>query len=420
MNKATLRLLLLFNVFTSACQPQEKPDSPYVVMVSFDGFRHDYVQQFEANNFQEMIRNGVSASAMQPSYPSKTFPNHYTLVTGLYPDHHGLVDNTFYDAKLDVVYGGGNRSTIENADFYGGLPLWQLAQQNGMRSASYFWVGSEAPVAGFYPDYYHIYDGSISNEKRILAVTEWLELPADKRPQFITLYFSLVDTQGHRFGPESGETREAVQEADRLLGMLRENLASSGLPIDLIVVSDHGMQEIPPVADHYIALESLTTELDTAKFRWINNGAHAHFYLKDKSQKDLLFDKLKEKEHPYTVYRKEDLPASMNYGSHNRVGDVMVVMEPGYYLSSKQRIDQILANTETHGEHGFDPRATKDMDGIFYAIGPSFKKGLQIGRFENIHVYPLVATLLGISEWPAIDGRSEVLAKTLNLKTHKP
>ncbi len=414
MKKAALLILVFSAVLHSACQPKGKKEVPFVVMVSFDGFRHDYVAQYETPNFKKMIASGVSAEALIPSYPSKTFPNHYTLVTGLYPDHHGLVDNSFYDSALVQVYSPGNRATVENADFYGGLPLWQLAQQNGIRSASYFWVGSEAPVAGSYPDYYHIYDGSISNEERILAVKEWLELPAEDRPQFITLYFSLVDTQGHRFGPVSEETRLAVKEADRLLGLLRENLAGLDLPIDLIVVSDHGMQEVPPQTDHYLAVETLTKDLDTSSFQMVNNGAHAHFYLKNKELTERLYHQLQSKAHPYAVYRKEDLPTSMNYGTHSRVGDVMVVMQPGYYLHTQQRIDQILANGATHGEHGFDPEATDDMHGVFYAAGPSFKKGYTLPPFENIHVYPLIATLLGISEWPKIDGRKEVLIDILN------
>ena len=195
MNKY-FELIILIAVlgFVAIAKTSEKHEPAYVLMISFDGFRHDYVEKYDAPHFKAFIEKGAKAEALTPSFPSKTFPNHYSLVTGMYPGNHGLVDNSFYDEELDVVYRASKRELVENPAFYGGLPLWQLTQQNGMKSASYFWVGSEAPVAGSFPDYYYIYDGSVSNEARIDEVVRWLNLPEEDRPHFISLYFSLVDS----------------------------------------------------------------------------------------------------------------------------------------------------------------------------------------------------------------------------------
>ncbi|HEY9117374.1 MAG TPA: ectonucleotide pyrophosphatase/phosphodiesterase [Roseivirga sp.] len=405
-------LLIVVLCFVGMAKTRQESPKPYVIMVSFDGFRHDYVEKYNAPNFKEFIKNGVAAEAMTPSFPSKTFPNHYSLVTGLYPDHHGLVDNTFYDKELDLQYSIGNRERVENPAFYGGLPLWQLVQQNGMKSASYFWVGSEAPVAGSFPSYYHKYSDDVDNETRVNATIDWLKLPIEDRPHFITLYFSLVDSKGHSYGPEHEETKAAVLEADRLLGLLKTGVEALNLPVDIIVVSDHGMEPIYPKRENYIDFAELTKDLNT-QVKSVNNGPHAHFYIDDVDIKEKTFQTLKSKENNFKVYRKEKLPKHLHYGTHERVGDIMIIVEPGHYLSSTGRIKNNIDNQITRGEHGFDPYHTPNMGAIFYANGPSFKSGLKIGEFENVNVYPLVTKILGIDHLPNLDGRLEVLKKIL-------
>lgn len=405
-------LLIVVICFVGMAKTSQVTPTPYVIMVSFDGFRHDYVEKYNAPNFKEFIKNGVAAKSMIPSYPSKTFPNHYSLVTGLYPDHHGLVDNTFYDQQLDLRYSISNRERVENPAFYGGLPLWQLAQQNGMKSASYFWVGSEAPVAGSFPNYYHTYSDDIDNETRVNATIDWLKLPQADRPQFITLYFSLVDSQGHSFGPDHEETKAAVLEADRLLGLLKAGVNQLNLPVDIIIVSDHGMEPIYPKRENYIDFSELTQGMNSEVMA-INNGPHAHFYIDDGKLKEETYKQLKRKEKKFKVYRKEELPKHLNYGSNDRIGDLIIIVEPGHYLSTSGRIKNNIEKQITRGEHGFDPYTTPTMGAIFYANGPSFKSGLMIEKFENVNVYPLVAKILGIENLPEIDGRLEVLEHVL-------
>jgi predicted AlkP superfamily pyrophosphatase or phosphodiesterase len=212
LNKLYVLLIVLSSQFAKA------QDKTQVLLISFDGFRHDYVERFEAPNFKAFIAQGTAAKSLVPSFPSKTFPNHYSIITGLYPGHHGLISNSFYDSKRNEKYSIRNRKVVEDPYYYGGTPLWQLTQENGHKAASFFWVGSEAPIKGSFPDFYKIYDGSVSNYARVDSVISWMGLPALERPLFTSLYFDLVDTQCHRFGPNSQELREAVLEADTILG----------------------------------------------------------------------------------------------------------------------------------------------------------------------------------------------------------
>jgi len=417
MFKKRLSLYFLITIigFTVVAHGQQKEPAPYVILISLDGFRHDYVEKFDTPHLQKLISQGVSAKAMLPSYPSKTFPNHYTIVTGLYPDHHGLVDNIFYDPELDLQYSTRNRSVVENPAFYGGTPLWQLVQQKGMKSASYFWVGSEAPVTGSFPDYYHIYDGAVPNEARINAAIDWLNLPASERPNFMTLYFSLVDSQGHATGPNAEATKQTVLEADRLIGLLVEKLKTVDLPVNIIITSDHGMHEIAPRDEAYLTVSDLLKDFDRDKFRFVGNGAHGHFYAQDKSYLNEIATTLSARtdSDKFEVFFKDEMPENWHYGTNKRVGDLFIKINTEHYLTSSGRKADIIANNEFHGEHGFDPDETEDMGAIFYASGPSFKSGMKIGEFRNIHIYPMIAKILGINSLPEIDGKLEVLAPIL-------
>ncbi len=407
-------LLAVSLVFTSCSKSETSGDtSPYVILVSFDGFRHDYAEKFNATNFKDFASKGASAEAMISSYPTKTFPNHYTIVTGMYPGNHGLVDNTFYDPGRETTYRIGSRTHVEDAYYYEGLPLWQLVQQNGMKSASYFWVGSEAPIAGSYPDYYHIYDGSVPNEDRIIAVREWLNLPKNERPQFITLYFSFVDSQGHATGPNAPQTGEAVLEADRLLGLLMQYVNASDLNINVILTSDHGMLELQNKEGTLIYTDDIFEGLDMDDVNLLNNGTHAHLFIENPQDFEDIMHFVKPRENNFKIYSKEEIPEEWHYQNSNRIGDIFIVADPGHHLTSRASQAFRPETRQVWGNHGFDPYASDDMGAIFYAQGPQIKEGLQIGQFENIHVYPLVAEILGIKNIPQIDGSLSVLESIL-------
>jgi predicted AlkP superfamily pyrophosphatase or phosphodiesterase len=341
-----------------------------------------------------------------PSFPSKTFPNHYTLVTGLYPGNHGLVDNQFYDPAQGKRYGMRDKKVVRDPSFYGGTPLWQLAQQQGLNAASYFWVGSEVSLHGQYPRYYFPYDESVPNEKRIDQTIEWLKLPEAERPHFISLYFSLVDTEGHKSGPKSDALKRTVLKADSLLGVFMTKAKATKLPINVIIVSDHGMYELKQEEKTYIPFFSLVNMKDTSHV-FVNGGTQMHIYTK---KVDSLFTVLSNQQKNYKVYRKNDLKASWHY-DHERAGDLLLVADPGYYILDQPRREGSWSN-EAFGVHGYDPATVKDMQGIFYAAGPDIKKGSSVQAFENVHVYPLIVEILGLKS-PKTDGSLDVLKSIL-------
>ena len=382
-------------------------DRPYVVLISFDGFSHEYVSLYDTPNLDKFILGGTSASRMVSSYPSKTFPNHYTMVTGLYPGNHGLIDNSFYDRQRKEVYRVSDRTKVEDEYYYGGTPLWQLVQQGGMKSASYFWVGSEAPVSGSFPDFYKIYDGKVPNEERINVVLDWLKLEEEERPNFVSLYFSFIDDVGHEYGPYSEEMAEAVVEADRLVGLLLDKMSSLSFKPNVILVSDHGMMPMDNDPDTFIPFDKLIN-LENPAFLGVNNGTHGHVYAitADNSQVDSLYNSLKlSAELGYGVYKHDNLPEHWNF-ENDRVGDIFMVADPGKYLTRSSR--NIDSWEEEWGTHGFDPYVCEEVGAIFYANGPNIAVNKKIEEFQNIHLYPLIAEIFGLTI-PEIDGRLEVL-----------
>lgn len=399
-------LLLLISSFPVFAQTKTVP---YVVMVSFDGFRYDYVKKYNPRHIKKFIRKGAAATKMLPSYPSKTFPNHYTLVTGLYPAHHGLVDNSFYDVNRNTNYTISQRDKVEDPYYYGGTPIWQLVQQNGMKAASYFWVGSEAPIEGSFPTYYHVYDQKIPNRNRVQAVFDWLNLPESERPHMMTIYFSMVDTKGHDFGPNAPETRDAVMEADSLVDMLMTGLKKIDLPVNVILTSDHGMYEMKNEPDRFIYTEDVLQGLDRNDFVFVNSGSHANIFLKNKAKEVSILQSIKDKQSHFKVYKKADIPSNLHYNDHPRIGDLTLMAEAGFSFYSKESLAKKPMVKKVWGAHGFDPYTTDEMGAIFYAKGPNIKKRKTIPEFQNIHVYPFVASLLGITVPANIDGDAKVL-----------
>jgi len=377
-------------------------EAPYVIMVSIDGFRHDYAEKHGAKNLLDMVKNGSSAVRMIPSFPSKTFPNHYSLVTGMYPQNHGIVANSFYDPELKKAYRVSNRDVVEDGSWYGGIPLWNLAQLQGMVSASYFWVGSEANVNGLHPKYYYKYDKQTPYEYRVKRVLEWLQLPPEQRPHMITLYFSLVDTIGHKYGPDAKETKEAVQYVDEQIGALRSGISELGLPINLIVTADHGMAEV-------YKLINIRDYVEVERERFFA-GPVAMIYTKNEAETNDLYTTLSQQK-MFRTYKRDQVPNYLNFSNNGRIGDLVLIADSPHLIinskSDKKELDRI------EGTHGYDPFDHQDMGAIFYVEGPTIKKGHTIAPFENIHVYPLVAKLLGLDMLMPVDGKAKVLETIL-------
>lgn len=381
-------------------------EQPYLILISCDGYRWDYTQRFQPPNISRFAEEGVRAFSMIPSFPSKTFPNHYAIATGLRPERNGLVNNSFYDAERGELYRISKRSAVEDGTWYQGLPLWVNAEQNGITAASYFFVGSEADIQGVRPTYYYRYKGSTPNAKRVQQVLDWLQLPEAERPRMITLYFSDMDDVGHRQGPsDTAAVRNRLLRLDKVLGKLFRGVEQSGLPVNIIMVSDHGMVDVSP--DRLINIDPLEQE---EQYRIVNNGALAHVYLNEgaDSVAALRYLSRQAAELPMEVFPLAEFPHYQDK-SNLRLGQFILYPEYRYYLSDSRRIAMVQNGTFSQGgEHGFNPEFP-EMHAIFYAKGPAFRSGLTIPSFRNVHVYPLACRLLGLPVPEGIDGRPEVL-----------
>ena len=315
-----------------------------------------------------------------------------------------MVNNNFYDENKKAAYSLGNKKAVADSSWYGGTPLWVLAEKQQMLSASFFWVASESAIQGVRPTYYYNYSDAFKIDARINAVKNWLLLPADKRPHFITFYFPEVDHESHTYGPESKQTEEAVHFVDESIGKIAAMVDALHLPVNFIFVSDHGMTAVDTL--HSIQMPAA---LDTNKFIIPRGDALVQLYAKDK--KDILptYEALKKEAKDYDVYLTKDMPARWHYGKkddrYNRLGDIILTPHlPLSFNFGKRPV--------TPGKHGFDP-ALPDMHATFFAWGPQFKNNKKIGDFENVNIYPLVAKLLGLSYTEKIDGRLKVLNNIL-------
>ncbi|MFY0253953.1 ectonucleotide pyrophosphatase/phosphodiesterase [Chitinophaga sp. 30R24] len=378
---------------------------PYVIMISIDGFRYDYAEKYHAANLLQLSGAGVRALAMQPSFPTLTFPNHYSLVTGLYPAHHGLVDNYFYDRKRDAVYKVGNPDVVTDGTWYNGVPLWVLAEKQQLLSASYFWVGSESAIQNVRPTYYFKYQEKTGIDQRIQQVVNWLKLPEEERPHLITFYFPEVDHMGHRYGPDSDSVRNAVQFVDASIGKMVAAVNQLHLPVNFIVVSDHGMLKAD--TEHPVEVQEVPV-LQPLKILW--GSEKIMLYGKNEQDIRAAYDYLKQHENHYTAYLKKETPERWHYGQediYHRIGDIILLAEPNYIFGLPGK------KYSTLGYHGYDNNLT-NMNAIFMAWGPAFKPATRIATFENVHVYPLVANILGLNITQPIDGKLDVLEAILN------
>lgn len=385
----------------------ENSTKPYVILISADGFRHDYARKYNAVNLLKLAEKGVVSKGMIPSYPTNTFPNHYTLVTGMYPSTHGLIDNSFYDPHRDETYNMGSWATVADSSWYGGLPLWGLAEKNGMVSASLFWVASGTRAGGFQPSYYYQYHSEFSNDRKVEIVKEWLQLPEEVRPHLITLYFPETDSQGHYYGPDSKETETAVLEIDRTVGKLTEEVEKLGLPVNFLFLADHGM--ILSDVDNPMKIPEL---VNNRRFVVTNSFSLVRIYALNPEQVKPTYRQLrKEKNKGYKVYLTHRFPKRLHFrtNAHDRLGDILLVPHAPKVFAAVPA-----PKRKYPGAHGYDPRKVPDMNAVFQAWGPAFKPAQTIGTFENIHVYPLVAKILGLPVTHAIDGKEKVLEKILN------
>ncbi|MFC4728259.1 ectonucleotide pyrophosphatase/phosphodiesterase [Coralloluteibacterium thermophilus] len=387
LNRLACGLAALF--LLSACATLRGDDTPApLILISLDGVHPDYLGRGDTPALDALAADGVLARWMTPSYPTLTFPNHYTLVTGLRPDHHGIVNNTIRDPELGR-FTLSNREAVGDGRWWGGEPLWVTAQKAGLSAATMFWPGSEAEIAGMRPDRWTPFDGKLPPEARVDRLLGWMDLPAAARPHFITLYFEHVDSAGHYHGPESPERVAALAQIDAALQRLFDGLRARGLfdRVNIIVVSDHGMAETTP--QRLVFLDDL---MDLDDWEVVTAGQVVGL---SPTREDAALPR----ENPHLqCWRKEDLPAEWHYGTHPRIPEVICQAAIGW--KALRRADLLRFGGRVNGgEHGFAPEEPA-MRALFLAHGPDFARGRVIDPIDNVDVYPVLAELLGLTPLP--------------------
>ncbi len=386
---------------------QSQMSKPTVIMISIDGFRADYLDLYKPPTLLSWAKNGVRSEGLIPAFPTLTFPNHVSLVTGLRPGNHGIVGNTFYDEKKEKFYTMTDPKSVNDGSWYRGVPLWAAAEKQGMLAATCFWVGSEAKIGGIDPTYLKKYDGRVSNDQRVKWITEWLSLPDSKRPHFINLYFSDVDASGHKFGANTEETKQAVLSIDQSLSQLKTFIEKNKLDVQIVVVSDHGMKTVEKTID----ITSVTST-SLKSFKNSGRGALVTFYTDDDSLVEKAYTDLKNIPGEFSVYKASELPAHWSLNDPDRRGDIIVIGNPGVYIGFNNGFSSEIG-TSSIATHGWDAKNTAELNGLFIAYGSQFKKALRIPAIENVHVYPLVMDILELDSGGEIDGKLEVLKPVL-------
>lgn len=362
-----------------------------LLLISIDAFRTDYIDRGLTPTLAMLAQTGVHADAMQPSFPSLTFPNHYTLVTGLYPDHHGIVNNTMVDPALGK-FSLGNRKAVGDGRWWdGGTPIWEDADAHGLRTATMFWPGSEADIHGKHPDYWLPYDGAVTADQRVDQVLAWLDLPAVQRPAFLTLYFDQVDHAGHAHGPDSPEVDRALRDTDAALARLVAGLKRRGLfdRMNIIVLADHGMASNPLA--HSVLVDTL---IPLDRVRVVTLGIVAGFDPKPGDDFTAIERTLEQPQRHMQCWDKTRIPARLHYGSNPRVPQLVCLAETGWRITTTDYLAKHSGRISI-GEHGYD-NADPRMRALFVAHGPAFQAGLRFPEFPNVDVYPLMTHLLGV------------------------
>ncbi len=389
-----LSVVILFSLLVLSLNAQQ----PYVILVSFDGFRWDYSERGITPNLSKIKDEGVASLSLQPSFPSKTFPNHYSIITGMYPENHGIIANDFYNRLCGLRYKVGDTVSVRNSDWYNGEAFWETAERNGIKCASYFWPGSEVNNTLRRPSYFKNYNHNTPRRHRIDEVINWLKLPYSERPKFITLYFHDTDDIGHEFGPNSPEIDECITSMDSLAGYLYSRISELSFAdsVNLIFVSDHGMTEIDSKKviniDEILPDASFTLEGDKT-FGFIRTEPENVYS---------IYNKLKNNENNFKVYLKSEVPNYLHFSKNPNIPDIIMLADLGWSILNNEQVERF-SDYRGRGNHGYDNKLT-DMHGIFIAKGPSFKSGFMTGTISNIDIYPMLCKIFNIEPNKNIDG----------------
>ena len=396
MIRASYLLIIsfLFFLFTVQCNSDVKPEKSTnpVLLVSIDGFMNEYLDRNDTPNFDRFVQNGTKAEYLIPVFPTKTFPTHWSIATGLYTENHGIIANSFYDYELEARFSYGPQGGPNDERWWGGEPIWVTAEKQGKTAVTFFWVGSEASINGVRPTKWMDYDGSVPDSVRIDSVMTWLDPVGDVQADFSTLYFSFVDSRGHAYGPDSPEVDEAVREMDGLLGYLLDQIEAVGLSdrLNVILVSDHGMAELSD--EKIIFLEDIINLNDVDVIDWTPVAM-----LRPKEGKtEEVYNALKENEENYRVFLRDEMPERFRFSNHYRIPEIIMIAEMSYTITNRPFYERRGIIAATHGYDNMEP----EMRTFFVAGGPDFKQGVVVDPFESVHIYELMAYLLRLEPAP--------------------
>lgn len=383
-----------------------------VLLVSIDGYRSDYLARGLSPTLAMLARTGVLADSMQPSFPSLTFPNHYTLVTGLRPDHHGIVNNTMHDPQLGDFSLSNRKAGRDGRWWAQGTPIWETADRHGLKNGTLFWPGSEAAIHGYRPDYWKPFDAKVTPDARVDQVLAWLDLPLDQRPSFLTLYFDAVDHAGHQHGPDSSQVNDKLRETDEALTRLVRGLRQRKMfnQINLIVLADHGMAAVP--AQNSVVIDKL---IPLDKVQMVTKGIVASFNPRSGSAEDeaafaRIEHQLEQPQPHMQCWDKTRIPARLAYGQNPRVPQLVCLANIHWRIATTDYL-QTHQGKLSLGDHGFDNQDPL-MRALFVAHGPAFRSGMTVPQFPNVDVYPLIMHLLDLPASPN-DGSFDAVKEML-------
>lgn len=409
MTRRSLFILLAFTVLLGGCRTTPSAPAtpaPIVILISLDGVRWDYPERFDVPALRRLAADGVRAERLRPSFPTLTFPNHYTLVTGLVPGHHGIIANQFIDPETQLVFNYGAPRPAADP-FWGGEPIWVTAERQGLAAACMFWPGSEAEIGGFRPRYWVPYDHARPIADRVRQVLTWLALPEAERPRVITLYFHHADSAGHTFGVESEPLREAMTAIDGALADLRAGVERLALTdrVHFIVTSDHGMSPIDQ--ERVRAIDDWVVPDRDARVSFY--GAVTGLWPIAPQTTETVLASLQTLPPDFRAYRREDLPSRWHLAHQARISPVVIVAQPGAKLAPRSVLQNPARGLEA-AAHGYD-ETVPDLGALFLAWGPRFRSGERIPEVENVHVYALLCATLGID--PAPNDGNDRLARAV-------
>jgi predicted AlkP superfamily pyrophosphatase or phosphodiesterase len=377
-----------------------------LILISIDGYRADYFERGHSPTLAALAASGVRAQSLRPAFPTLTFPNHYTIVTGLYPDHHGIVNNRMIDPAIEKPFVYKDPASIDNPAWWGGEPLWVSAEKQGTHAATVFWPGTDVAIEGVRPERWLHFDATLSADARVTQALAWIDLPEPQRPAFVTIYFDQVDHAGHTYGPDSPELTVALAQVDAALSHLLDGLNQRGLAesANLVIVSDHGMT--PAGVDK---VEVLDKTVDLRDIDLINAGVLAGLAARPGHEVEVERALLAPHDH-MRCWKKSEVPGRLHYGSNPRIPPLLCLANDGWIINTQKFMDDPNHHISL-GEHGYD-NDDPAMRALFVAHGPAFKRGLVVPEFDNVDIYPLLAAVLGIEARPN-DGNFSVTAPFL-------